>query len=355
MKVHQFLTSFAYGDAIGNEAWEIRNFLREQGHQSEIFALFHHPKYAHEVHNYLEYDAYSSPDNVVIFHFSIGSPVSKKFLRLPDRKVMIYHNITPHHFFLDYHRVLSKDCYKGRIELKQFADKVDLALGDSEYNRLELVENGFADTGVLPLVIDFDKFNQPISPVFRDLFADGKDNLIYVGRIIPNKKIEDIIKVFHLYQKLFNPASRLFLVGEHRGFERYLSALQGLCGKLETKNVHFLGHLPLNEMVSCLKLSRLYLQLSEHEGFCAPLVEAFHLGLPVIAYAAGAVEETMSGAGLLVRKKEHRLIAGLVDRLLSDRAFYRQVQDSQAKALEKYRRHHTGRILLEHLERLFPE
>ena len=132
MNIHQFLTSYSYGDAIGNEALEIRNFLRDQGHHSEIFALFYHPRYADQIINYLEYDRYSAPENIIIFHFSIGSPVTKKFLRAPDKKVIIYHNITPFEFFLDYHRVLAKDCYKGRIELKNLADRVDLALGDTQ-------------------------------------------------------------------------------------------------------------------------------------------------------------------------------------------------------------------------------
>ena len=145
MNVHQFLTSYAYGDAIGNEALEIRNFLRGHGMQSEIFSLSFHPRYAHDVKNYLEYDRYSAPGNVAIFHFSIGSPVTKKFLRLPDRKTIIYHNITPYSYFLDYHRVLAKDCFKGRVELKSLADKVDLALGDSEFNRRELAEAGFRE------------------------------------------------------------------------------------------------------------------------------------------------------------------------------------------------------------------
>ena len=143
MKVHQFLTSYAYGDAIGNEALEIRDFLRANGIESEIFTLHFHPRYAHQVRNYLDYDRFSDPGNLVIYHFSIGSPVTKKFLRLADKKIIIYHNITPYHFFLDFHRVLAKDCFKGRLELKSLADKVDLALGDSEYNRGELVAAGF--------------------------------------------------------------------------------------------------------------------------------------------------------------------------------------------------------------------
>jgi glycosyltransferase involved in cell wall biosynthesis len=349
MNVHQFLTSFSYGDAIGNEAVEIRDFLRAQGIGSEIFTMHFHPRYAGQVRNYLDYERWSGPENTVIYHFSIGSPVTKKFLRLRDRRVIIYHNITPHHFFLDYHRILAKDCFKGRLELKSLAGQVDLALGDSEYNRRELESAGFARTGVLPLVMDFAKFDRPVLPVFRRLFGDGRRNLLYVGRIIPNKKVEDVIRVFAAYQRHFDSEARLFLVGEHRGFERYLAALQGLVAALGVRGVLFSGHVPLDEMVSYAKLAHLYLHLSEHEGFCAPVVESFHLGIPVIAYDAGAVAETLNGGGLLLREKDPLRVAALCQEVLSRPGLKAAILAGQARALEKYRRQRTGGILLDYL------
>ena len=352
MKIHQFLTSYSYGDAIGNEALEIKNYLREKGHESHIFALFYHPKYSDQIINYLEYDKFSHKDNIVIFHFSIGSPVTKKFFRVPDKKVIIYHNITPYEFFLDYHRILAKDCFKGRIELKNLVDKVDLALGDSMYNEQELKEMGFVRTGVLPLVMDFSKFNTEPVPVLDEIFSDGKTNILYIGRIIPNKKIEDVIKVFHLYQKYFNENSRLFIVGEYRGFERYLSALQNMCSRLRTKNIHFTGHIPDDELISYYKLAKLYLHMSEHEGFCAPVPESFYLDIPVIAFNAGAVKETMRNGGILVNRKDFLYVASLIDRVLKDSAFKHKILESQKEALQKYFKDKTGQILLDYLKKL---
>jgi glycosyltransferase involved in cell wall biosynthesis len=352
MKVHQFLTSYSYGDAIGNEVLEIRNFLRSQGHESEIFALFYHPKYADQIINYLEYDKYSSPDNIIIYHFSIGSPVTKKFLRAPDKKVIIYHNITPFEFFLDYHRVLAKDCYKGRVELKNLVGKVDMALGDSAYNESELKEVGFTNTGVLPLVMNFDKFKQESVPVLKELFDDGKTNILFVGRIIPNKMVEDVIKTFHLYQKHFNGNSRLFIVGEYRGFERYYSALLNMVGTLKVKNVLFSGHIPDEELISYFKLSHLYLHMSEHEGFCAPVPESFYLDIPVIAFNAGAVEETMNNGGILLNRKDFIGAAALIDRILTDDRLKEKILKSQQDALQKYYKNKTGKILLEYIGKL---
>ncbi|MCP5046155.1 MAG: glycosyltransferase family 4 protein [bacterium] len=352
MKVHQFLTSYSYGDAIGNEVLEIRDFLRARGHESEIFALFYHPRYADQIINYLEYDKYSDRDNIIIYHFSIGSPVTKKFLRVPDKKAIIYHNITPHEFFLDYHRVLAKDCYKGRVELKNLVGKVDLALGDSIYNESELKEVGFTNTGVLPLVMNFEKFEGEPVPVLEELFRDGKTNILYVGRIIPNKRVEDVIKTFYLYQEYFNANSRLFIVGEYRGFERYNSALQNMVGKLRVKNVHFTGHIPDEELITYFKLSDLYLHMSEHEGFCAPVPESFYLGIPVVAFNAGAVKETMNNGGVLVNRKDFIGMAGLIDRILGDGGLKEKILHSQRKALEKYYKNKTGKILLEYIEKL---
>ena len=352
MNIHQFLTSYSYGDAIGNEALEIRDFLRTKGCQSEIFAHLYHPKYADQIINYREYDHYSDKDNIIIFHFSIGSPVTRKFLRAPDKKVIIYHNITPHHFFLDYHRILAKDCYKGRIELKNLVGKVDLALGDSSYNEQELKDAGFANTGVLPLVMNFEKFHRPIVPVLKELFDDGKSNILFVGRIIPNKMVEDVIKAFYLYQKHFNANSRLFIVGEYRGFERYLSALHNFTLKLGVKDVHFTGHIPDDELISYFKLSHLYLHMSVHEGFCAPVPESFYLNIPVIVFNTGAVKETMNDGGILVKKKDFISIAALMDKVLTDSILKEKILATQQKSLGKYYQNKTGEILMEFIAKL---
>lgn len=347
--IHQFLTSYSYGDAIGNETMVIRNFLRSKGFYSEIFAQHYHPRYAGQITNYKEYSRYSKPENIAIYHFSIGSPVSKAFLRLNDRKVIIYHNITPHHFFLDYHRILAKDCFKGRVELKSLADKVDLALGDSHHNEQELIDAGFQNTAVLPLVMDFYKFDRQVHPVVQSLIDDGKTNIITVGRIIPNKKIEDVLSSFHFYQTRFNPDSRLILVGEYRGFERYHSALMKMAQRLKIRDLHVTGHVPEDELVSYYKMAHMTLHLSEHEGFCAPIPESFYLDKPVIAFNAGAVAETMSGGGLLLEKKNPLKTAALMDIVLRNSAIRDAIVSHQKKALEQFSQEKTGQILLQHL------
>jgi len=350
MEVHQFATSLSYGDAISDEMIEIRKVLREKGYRSEIFTRFFDTRMAGQRRDYREYKRLSSPGNVVIFHFSIGSPVSKLFFRVPDKKIMIYHNITPHKFFVDSHRILARECYKGRLEIKLFVDKVDLALGDSEFNRRELEAAGYSRTGVLPILLDLSKFDEPGDPVTRHLCADGKTTILFVGRVIPNKKFEDIIKTYYFYNKYFNSDSRLILAGDYSGMERYFSPLQKLVKELSLVDVHFTGHVEFPELLAYYNVADVYVSLSEHEGFGVPVLEAFYKKIPVLGYKAGAVEETMNGGGVLLLQKDFFRIAALIDALIKNKKMRQAVIDGQLKALEKFSRQNVSRILLQHVE-----
>jgi glycosyltransferase involved in cell wall biosynthesis len=331
---------------------EIQRALREKGHDSEIFIRHYEPRMAKHIHDFREYKSFSSPDNVVIFHFSIGSPVSKMFFRIPDKKIMIYHNITPYNYFLDYHRILTRECYKGRLEIRLFVDKVDLALGDSEYNRQELERLGYPNTGVLPLLLNLRKFDSSGDPIVHRIYDNGKWTVLFVGRVIPNKKFEDVIKVFAFYKKFFNPDSQLILAGDYRGMERYYFALQDLVDRLQIKDVHLTGHVDFRELVSYFKLADVYLSMSEHEGFGVPLLEAFHNRVPVVAYQAGAVDETMNGGGVLLAEKDYLQTAVFLDKLLRDKVFRERIIAHQLQALKKYSRENVARILMSHVHKV---
>ena len=352
MDVHQFATSLSYGDAISDEMLEIQKALRGRGLRSEIFIRHYDPRLAGRAHDFREYTRWSDPQNVVIFHFSIGSPVSRLFARIPDRKIMIYHNITPHEFFLDTHRILTRECYKGRLEMRLFTGKVDLALGDSEFNRRELEQAGYAPTGVLPILMDFAKFRTPPDPLTLEIYGTGKTTLLFVGRVIPNKKFEDVIKVFYFYKKYFNANSQLILAGDYRGMERYHGALMDLIDRLALTDVHITGHIEFPELVAFYRLADVYVSMSEHEGFGVPLLEAFHMGKPVVAFTAGAVEGTMNGGGVLVRKKDFFGTAALIDTLLRDGKLHKAVVAGQKKVLNAYRTERVTSILMEHIDRV---
>ena len=222
-RVHQLLAALSYGDAISNEALAIQGHLRAAGFASDIFAEKVHPRMAHLARPLWDYRAESSPETVCLFHFSIGSAAGRMAFHAPDRLVAIYHNITPAEFFLGFHPHLAGLCHHGRRELEAFAPRTSLALGDSEYNRRELEAAGFERTGVLPIVLDLPKYDRPASAVVRRLYDDERTNILFVGRIIPNKKIEDLVRTFAAYQRWVEPRSRLLLVGDTRGFVKIVT------------------------------------------------------------------------------------------------------------------------------------
>jgi L-malate glycosyltransferase len=344
--VHQVLTSLGYGDAIGHEVLGIQRVLRAAGYESEIFVEAVDPRLEDVTHDYLELPRVSHPDNILIHHFSIGSRASRLAYALPDRMVLVYHNITPPRFFVDVHPVLMQQCFLGRRELGFFASRCDLALGDSEYNRQELEAAGFPRTDVLPVIPDFSHLAVPPDDVNAKWFDDHRVNLLFVGRVIPSKRIDDVIRWFHAYKKWFNPRSRLLLVGSDTGFEHYVITLHDFIARLGVSDVHLLGHVSNEELVAYYDIADVFVCASEHEGFCVPLIEAFHMGIPVIAYAAAAVPGTMDGGGLLVQTKDPLAVAGLVHELVTDLTLHDRVLVNQAAALERLQRRNFGATLL---------
>ncbi len=347
--VHQLLAALSYGDAIGNETLAIQRYLRAAGYESEIFAELVHPRVARLAHPLQEYQAVSSPETVCLYHFSIGSAAGRLIYHAPDRLVVIYHNITPAHFFLGFHAHLAGLCHHGRRELALFAERCELGLGDSELNRQELEEAGFVRTGALPMVLDFSLYDRPPAPVVRRLYGDGRVNVLFVGRVTPNKKFEDLIRCFAVFQRWVQPHSRLLLVGDHRGFERYFDRLQEMVREMRLDEVVFTGQVDDQELYAYYRAADVFLCLSEHEGFCVPLQEAMYFGLPVIAYEAGAVRETLHGGGLLLQDKSPQLVAELLDRLTHGSELRRAVLASQARAIAGIRSTDFGAVLHERL------
>jgi glycosyltransferase involved in cell wall biosynthesis len=348
-RVHQVLAALSYGDAIGNEALAIQGHLRRAGFESEIFAESVHPRMAARARPLWEYNEVSAPDTVCLFHFSIGSAAGRLVYHAPDRLVSIYHNITPAHWFLGFHPHLAGLCHHGRRELLAFASRTELALGDSEFNRRELEEAGYGRTGVLPIVLDLDAYRSPASPVIRRLYDDGRTNVLFVGRIIPNKRIDDLIRAFAAFQRYADRRSRLLLVGDYRGFERYYDRLQELVRAFNLDEVVFTGHVDDDDLRAYYSVADLFLCLSEHEGYCVPLIEAMLFGIPVIAYDAGAVAETLRGGGILLREKPPELVAELARRVLTDDTLRRAVLATQARAVREVREIDFGSLLTERL------
>jgi L-malate glycosyltransferase len=334
-QVHQVLATLSYGDAIGNEVLAIRRVLQEAGYESDIFVGTADSRLEPLTRDYGELQAASRPDNILIHHFSLGSRASRIAYALPDRMILVYHNVTPPEYFVDIHPLLVRECYRGRRELSAYARRCDLGLGDSEFNRQELEAMGFPETGVLPVVPGFGHLDVAPDRRVLEAYDDELTTIVFVGRIVPNKRIDNVIRYFAAYQRFFNPRSRLLLVGSQSGFERYYALLQSLIARLGVTGVHFLGHVTNSELTACYDVADAFLCASEHEGFCVPLVEAFAKGVPVLAYAAAAVPATLDGSGVLYATKDPYEVAGLVNAVTTDVGLADRIARAQDGALAR--------------------
>jgi len=335
MKVHQILATLGYGDAIGNEVLGINRALRGAGYESEIIVETADPRLEDLTVDYRDIIGEVTADDLLIHHFSLGSRASRTAFALPCRMVLIYHNITPPQYFLGVHDQLVRQCYHGRRELLPYRARVDLALGDSEFNRQELQQLGFPHTDVLPVVPDFTHLDTAPDQRTYDAYDDEWTNILFVGRVIPNKRPDNVIRFFHAYKTLYNPRARLILAGAYGGFETYIAQLHTLVAELGVRDVHLLGQVTNEELTALYDVADLFLCASEHEGFCVPLIESFYKRVPVMALAATAVPATMDGGGILYESDDPRHVAALMNEVLSNGDLEARVLAKQDAALER--------------------
>jgi L-malate glycosyltransferase len=317
-RVHQILATLGYGDAIGHEVLGINRVLRAAGYESEIIVETADPRLEDRTVDYRDIAPEIREDDLLIHHFSLGSRASRTAFALPARMMLVYHNITPPEYFLGVHDQLVRQCFHGRRELLPYRSRCDLALGDSEFNRQELEAAGFPRTDVLPVVPDFTHLG--VAPDIRvlDAYDDEWTNILFVGRVIPNKRPDNLIRFFHAYQRLHNPRCRLILAGAYSGFDIYLAQLHTLIADLGVEHVHILGQVTNEELTALYDVADLFLCASEHEGFCVPLIEAFHKRVPVMALASTAVPATMDGGGVLYTSTSPVVVATEMNAILGD-------------------------------------
>jgi len=350
MKVHQILATLGYGDAIGNEVLGINRALRNAGYESEIIVETFDRRLEDLTVDYRDMVGEVGEDDLLIHHFSLGSRASRTAFAMPARMMLIYHNITPPEYFLGVHEQLVRQCYHGRRELLPYRSRCDLALGDSAFNRDELDALGFSPTDVLPVVPDFSHLDCPPAPALLQSCDDDWTNILFVGRLIPNKRPDNLIRYFHAYKSLYNPRARLLLAGSFGGFEVYYAQLQSLVARLGVQDVHILGHISNEELTALYDVADLFLCASEHEGFCVPIVEAFYKQVPVLAYAATAVPATMDGGGVLYDTQDPLDIARLMDAVLDDVRLQDAVIASQDASLARLRAKDFGATVLRNVD-----
>jgi glycosyltransferase involved in cell wall biosynthesis len=347
MVVNQWVPAAHKGDAIGDSARRIRDLLRARGHQSDLFALTMDDELRGKVRDFDEPDAQRG--DATILHFALPSPMTARFARLNGVRVLQYHNVTPAWYFAGFDAGLFRLATLARGELATLVGRVDLALGVSEFNRSELEALGFERTGVMPLAVDLGRLvNAPRLPALEEVLDDDRlTNILFVGRIAPNKRIEDHIRLAEHYKRYVDAECRFIFVGRYDAVPRYYAMIRALIDRYRMLHDRFVfpGPVPDDDLAAYYRMADAYVSFSEHEGFCAPLVEAMAMDVPVLAYGAAAVPETLGGAGVEFFPKDLEFASEALGSLVFDQPVRERVLAGQRERVKDFGAARTEREL----------
>ncbi|WFB35174.1 glycosyltransferase family 4 protein [Kiritimatiellota bacterium B12222] len=349
--IHQLVAGYSNGDAISNETRTLRTWFRSWGFESEIYCESSRilPELRKDSRDLSLLIADVAAEDIVILHLSIGSEVNDVFPHCPCKKVIRYHNVTPDNYFRALDEHLAGLLAKGRVQMSALSEVADLNLADSAYNASELVEAGYKDVRVLPLALELRRLNAKANQEVIDKYNDGKMNILFVGRCVPNKRLEDLLYAFYYLQKFQTPNCRLIHVGSFAGTEAYLAMLQSLKRELGLEHVNFVGSVPEADLCAYFQVADVFLCMSEHEGFGIPLLEAMQAELPVMAYASSAVPETMDGAGFLFKEKIFDELAAWIPKLAEPGPLREEVLAGQRARIAAYEHQDVEKMIREHL------
>jgi glycosyltransferase involved in cell wall biosynthesis len=337
--VHQFLPTYAARDAVGTHTRHAQAVLRDMGLRAEVYAEGRTGvgfRAAHDVRSYKGDGART----LLLYQLSTGSKVADLVLGRPEPKAVNYHNITPAELFAPWEPHVGGELAKGRRQLEAFARGSVAGIAVSRFNEGDLRAAGFARTDVAPVMVDLDALEKAADPrVLAELEKAkrrGGTDLLFVGRVAPNKAHHDLIKAFAAYRRTYDPEARLHLVGGASS-HAYLTAMKKFAKGLGLQRwVHFVGLVPDGTLAAHYRTADAFVCLSDHEGFCVPLLEAMHNRVPIVAYAAAAVPETVADAGVVLPSKEPTLVAAAVHRVVTDGAVREQLVAAGAARLAAF-------------------
>jgi glycosyltransferase involved in cell wall biosynthesis len=296
--VHQLVPRLAWGDAVGNQVRYLQSLLRRWGHASDIFADQWDDSCREQARPATQLPRSVGADDVLLVHHSFQSRQVPLLRRTPGRKALVYHNITPARLFEGFDRKVAVACEAAREELLEMQPLMERAYAYSGFSAEELRAAEYPAVSVIPFAVDWSAFDVPPDPALQAELTDGCVNILFVGRAVASKRIDDVMRVFAAYQRLYQPRSRLLIAGYLNRETPYGTYLFGVKELLGAERVQFLGRVSAAQLSACYVSATAYLSMSRHEGFGVPLLEAMHRNVPVVAYGAAAVPETMGGAGI---------------------------------------------------------
>jgi glycosyltransferase involved in cell wall biosynthesis len=336
-RVIQLVPAFHYGDAIGESIRNLVKWLKKKGINSEVYALEVDSEISNEAFIYWQKQPKSDEKTVVMLHYALPSVLNEVYMNLGGKKVLVYHNITPAEYFLPWNAELAYLTNEGRKQLINLSKHTDLGLADSNYNRMELEAVGYRKTMVCPIWVPINQLSRGINKVLLRSM-EGRTVFIFVGRVVPNKKIEDIIKIVFWYRENIDSTAILVVIGKNRSVPRYYYWLReyGKALHYSEEELIFTGHIAYEDLAAYYKGATAFISMSEHEGFCVPLVESMYFGLPIVAYASAAVPEILGGAGILVYNKRFEYIAELLSELSKDEQLRQKVIESEKERINYF-------------------
>lgn len=310
MRVVQILEGYKNGTGTGNFVTAVDELLKRSGIESEI--------YNHTLNYfYLEQEIKNifTPDTLVIYHLAYVMDPLVKYL--PCKKILMFHNITTPDFFDGIEENMRRCCSSGLYDTRNIEPYFECAIAFSEYSKQILLKSGWSSNKihVIPLLVRLDKFTGVPDEQIIKKYSDGNKNILFTGRVIFHKKQEDVIKVFENYVKKYEKDARLFLIGEI-GSDIYFYSLKEYCKQLGIDHqIIIANHVSFNEYLAYYSIADTFVCMSEHEGFCIPLVEAMYFNIPIIAYNSTAVSDTLNGYGVLFNEKNYNTIAKQIHEL----------------------------------------
>jgi glycosyltransferase involved in cell wall biosynthesis len=320
--VHQFVPTLNPHDATGTHTLLLRDILRQAGWRSEIFAEAIHDDLLSEAHKHWTYPDFAAEGDVAIYQFSTSSAVAGYLVEHPLRLILDFHNYTGPDLFAGWEPDTQARAARAAEELALLAPRAELGMADSSYNERALHRAGCRRTAVVPVLVDYARVTSIPDPrvaaELGALRATGGADILFVGRIVPSKAQHQLVKALWAYHRLYDPRTRLHLVGGTSSYD-YLRSLRQFIGDLGlARHVRLAGEVSDAALAAYFDAADAYLSLSVHEGFGVPLVEAMAAGVPVVARAAGAVSETVGDGALLLESADHVYVAAALHRVLSD-------------------------------------
>ena len=333
MRVLQLLPSLKKGDGVGNFAFNLKEILQEMDFRTEIYSEKIDANVPKNMAKKLS-DLRIKDDDVILYHMCTGTSLNYKVMEYKCKKIMIYHNITPPHFYKQYSLNSYNACTKGYEDVEAMKNGFDAVVPMSAFNKKCLLEYGYSEENMylLPFLLEKEEKKRNILDKTKNT---NQVNLLYVGRMVPHKRVEDIVSAFVYYKKYYNENAVLNLIGSN-GPEEYMQPLKAYIKSLKIEGLNLLGHVSDCELERYYQTADLYVSMSEYEGFCLPIIEAMLYEIPVLAYNAAAVADTLGKGGILWDKKSPIYLASIMNYMIENKSIREEIINNQKEELEKY-------------------